>query len=49
MKYLQLTVGVICALLSNGPVLAQGSNTFPNIVLILADDMGPGEPSYAGW
>ncbi|MFC1761083.1 arylsulfatase [Planctomycetota bacterium] len=48
MKYLQLTVGVICALLSNGPVLAQGSNAFPNIVLILADDMGPGEPSYAG-
>lgn len=33
---------------ANNPVLANSTSEFPNIVLILADDMGPGEPSHAG-
>jgi arylsulfatase A len=36
---------VILTILSLLPALA---STVPNIVLILADDMGPGEPSHAG-
>ncbi|MEN8229426.1 MAG: arylsulfatase [Bacteroidota bacterium] len=44
-----VVTGAVCALLSVGnPVLAQGTSELPNIVLILADDMGPGEPSHAG-
>ena len=36
---------VILTILSLLPALA---SNVPNIVLILADDMGPGEPSHAG-
>jgi len=43
-----VVIGVAYVLLLNGPVLAKDADAFPNIVLILADDMGPGEPSYAG-
>lgn len=43
-----VAIGIACVLLLNGLVLANDTNAFPNIVLILADDMGPGEPSYAG-
>jgi len=41
--------GGICLLFSVGfSALAASSEVMPNIVLILADDMGAGEPSYAG-
>jgi len=44
-----LVTGAVCALLSTGnPVWAEDSSRLPNIVLVLADDMGPGEPSHAG-
>ena len=44
-----VATGVSCLLLSaNNSMLAQDAGKLPNIVLILADDMGAGEPSYAG-
>jgi arylsulfatase A-like enzyme len=41
-------VCVICTLAAAIAVQADSTKKAPNIVLILADDMGPGEPSHAG-
>lgn len=43
-----LRVAVLSALLTGTFVVGMEAKDLPNIVLILADDMGPGEPSYAG-
>ncbi len=39
---------IITAVLAASAVFGKSTSELPNIVLILADDMGLGEPSYAG-
>ncbi len=47
-KAVVITVTVYTLIPACHSILAQETGESPNIVLILADDMGPGEPSHAG-
>ena len=43
-----LAAGAVVLSVGRGARSAPAAKGAPNIVLILADDMGPGEPSFAG-